>query len=218
MDTTQLRGHFDRHADEFDRLYRPGHQSPLERWLNRHFRSDIVGRYLATLKHIRRSGATSVLDIGCGPGHYLAALAAMGIPRLVGIDVSERMIELAGSHPDIAGNSNIELVRQDYLNWNSVERFDVVVAMGFFDYAPEPLPLLRRMREQSRLSTVASFPSRHWLRTSFRRIRRRLQGTTVCFYARDQIEELGLAAGFVRVDITKLPGWGMNFVGEFYSA
>jgi 2-polyprenyl-3-methyl-5-hydroxy-6-metoxy-1,4-benzoquinol methylase len=218
MDTDQLRSHFDRHAGDFDRLYHPGRQSPFERWLNRRFRSDIAGRYVAALEHVHKSGAKSVLDVGCGPGHYLAALAEMGIPRIVGVDVSEAMIKLARENPGVAGAASVELVCCDYLAWDSAEKFDVVLAMGFFDYVSNPVVYFKRMREQVRLSLCASFPSRHWMRTPIRLIRRRLQGTRVYFYDSDRIGQLSVNGGFARCVTNRLPGAGMNLLGEFFAS
>lgn len=217
MDTRQLRDHFNRHAGEFDRLYDPKRQSVLGRWLNRQFHSDIVNRYLAALEHVRGSGAKSVLDVGCGPGHYLAALAGMGIPRIVGIDTSEEMIDLARQQPALIGRSSVEIVHVDYSVWQTAERFDVVLAMGFFDYTSSPVPLLSKMNEQSRHSVFASFPSRHWFRTPFRWTRRRLQGTKVYFYSEAEILRAGREAGFTAVEVVRLPGAGMNQVAVFHS-
>lgn len=48
-------------------------------------------------------GATALLvaDVGCGPGRVAALLAAHGL-NVVGIDVSQAMLEVArGAHPDI---------------------------------------------------------------------------------------------------------------------
>lgn len=215
MDSEQLRGHFNRHAAEFDALYDSQRQSKFGRWLNREFRSDIVARYKAALAHVQAVHARSVLDVGCGPGHYLAALSKMGTPRLLGIDVSEKMIELAKHHEGILTSSNVDLIHGDYLAWMSEEKFDVILALGFFDYVRDPIPILQRMRSQSTHSVFASFPSRHWFRTPFRWIRRRMQGTRVYFYSEAQIRKLAAKSGFASVDITRLPGAGMNMLAVF---
>jgi 2-polyprenyl-3-methyl-5-hydroxy-6-metoxy-1,4-benzoquinol methylase len=215
VDSEQLRGHFNRHAAEFDVLYDSKRQSGLERWLNRKFRSDIVARHEAAIAHVRSIDAKSVLDVGCGPGHYLASLSKIGVSRLVGVDVSEQMIELAQNHPDISKSVAIELISADYLTWQSDEKFDVVLALGFFDYVRDPLPVLEKMHVQAMHSVFASFPSQHWIRTPFRWLRRRLQGTHVYFYSEAQIRELAVKSGFAGVDITRLPGAGMNVLAVF---
>lgn len=214
MDAEQLRDHFNRHAADFDRLYDPRRQSPWQRWLNRHFRRDIADRYILALEHVRKSGAGSVLDVGCGPGHYLAALAKIGVPRLVGVDLSGEMIALAQKNPDVCSIPRVELIQANYFEWEPGERFDVILALGFFDYVAEPLSLLRKMRFEAKHSVFASFPSRHWFRTPFRWTRRRLQGTCVYFYSETQIRELALEAGFGDVNVSRVPGAGMNFLAE----
>ncbi|HWO56341.1 MAG TPA: class I SAM-dependent methyltransferase [bacterium] len=215
MVSDQLRRHFDRHADDFDRLYYEGRQTAIQRWLNRRFRSDIVGRYRAALAHVASTQARSVLDVGCGPGHYLSALATMGVPRLVGIDLSERMLELARHNLAGEGITGVELVQRDFLEWETTEQFDVVLALGYFDYFDHPVEHLSRMRALARHSVFASFPSRHWFRTPFRWTRQRIHGTRVYFYDTSRIEALGREAGFPRCTVSKLPGAGMNFVTLF---
>lgn len=212
MDSEQLRGHFNRQATEFDVLYDSKRQSSVERWLNRKFRSDIIARYEAAIAHVRSTGARSVLDVGCGPGHYLGALTKAGVPRLVGIDVSETMISLARSHPGIVGSPSIELIKADYVTWKSAEKFEVLLALGFFDYVRDPIPILTKMQEQATNSVFASFPSKHWFRTPFRWTRRRLQGTRVYFYSEKQIRDLAAQAGFFDVEVRQLPGAGMNML------
>jgi thiamine-monophosphate kinase len=52
-----------------------------------------VGRFLSqfpdNLQHRPR-----ILDVGCGPGHYLKALHSLGL-ECVGIDISEKMVDIA---------------------------------------------------------------------------------------------------------------------------
>ncbi len=217
MDTRQLREHFNRHAEDFDRLYDVDRQSVFSRWFNRRFHADIAARYLAAIEHVRTSGAQSVLDVGCGPGHYLAALSRMGIPRIVGIDVSEHMLTLARHNSEIVQSQSIELVHGDFVTWQSTETFDVVLALGFFDYVAEPIDVLKRMRERANLSVFASFPSRNPIRTPIRWIRRRMQGTKVYFYNRAKIGALAQNSGFPEVEIEKIPGIGMNYLATFRS-
>lgn len=50
---------------------------------------------------VRDSGLGPVADLGCGPGHLTARLAALGVPAF-GVDVSPAMVELArAAHPDL---------------------------------------------------------------------------------------------------------------------
>lgn len=55
----------------------------------------------------------TVLDMGCGPGRHAVALAQQGI-RVIGVDISERFIEVAGDQAAAAGVAElVEFHRMD---------------------------------------------------------------------------------------------------------
>ena len=207
-----VRAYFERTAGAFDQLYGEEGQSSFSRWMNRRFRSDIVGRFVFTCEHVRKLQARGVLDVGCGSGRYLAAFAKLGVERMVGLDLSQPMLDLAARYVSEAGHANTQLVKADFDTFSSEERFDVVVAMGFLDYQPDPVSVLRKMRGFARHSVVASFPSRHWLRTPLRQMRYRLKNCPVYFYEPAMIDRIANEAGFHSTETTKLPGAGMDFV------
>lgn len=209
--------YFDRKADTFDLLYSEDKQGAVMRWLNRNFRSDIAERFLATLDCAAEVQADSVLDVGCGPGRYIAALADLGVHRLVGIDVSVAMLHLARSLTLPYRDANMEFVLADFDRWQSDETFDMVVAMGLFDYIADPIATLRKMRAHVKKCVIASFPSRHWFRTPFRKWRYKIRNCPVYFYDRESVEALAWEAGFTAVDVVKVPGAGMDYVARFYT-
>ena len=55
---------------------------------------------VAQLRHVAGSRAGWVLDIGCGAGHDIAALAHHGIDNVVGVDLSMVMVETARARSD----------------------------------------------------------------------------------------------------------------------
>ena len=207
-----VRSYFERAAGSFDRLYSEDKQSPFWRWLNRRFRSDIVGRYLRTCRHITETQAQSVLDVGCGSGRYLAAFAELGVKRMVGIDLSQPMLDLAGEQLRAAGHPNTDLIRVNFDDFKTDERFDVVLAMGFFDYQADPVRVLKKMRTLAGHSVIASFPRRHWFRTPLRRFRYWLKRCPVYFYDRETVLRFSEEAGFATVEATRLSGAGMDIV------
>ena len=182
------------------------------RWINRTFRSDIADRYLTTINHVAEVHAGSVLDIGCGSGRYLAAFARLGVRRLVGIDLSQPMLDLARRQIETTGHASTDLICGDFELHRFDEQFDVVVAMGFFDYQADSAALLAKMRSMARHSVITSFPSRHWLRTPLRQVRYRLKNCPVHFFDFDRIAAVAAKAGFSDVEIVKLPGAGMDYV------
>ncbi len=207
-----VRSYFERAAGSFDRLYSEEKQSPFWRWLNRRFRSDIVGRYLRTCRHITEVQAQSVLDVGCGSGRYLAAFAELGVKRMIGIDLSQPMLDLAGQQLRTAGHSNTDLICVNFDDFKTGEQFDVVVAMGFFDYQADPVAVLKKMRSLVRHSVIASFPRKHWFRTPLRRFRYWVKRCPVHFYDRDGVKKMAMEAGFASVEATRLSGAGMDIV------
>jgi SAM-dependent methyltransferase len=90
---------------------------------------------------------TRVLDLGCGPGLYANRLARAGAD-VTGVDFSSRSIAYAR---DIAARDGptVTYINDDYLTWDSIRRFDLVM-MIMRDYcalAPEQRRVLLRKVE-----------------------------------------------------------------------
>lgn len=70
---------------------------------------------------------TTVLDIGCGAGQYSIAIAKMA-KRVVALDFSEKMLELARTSAEKNGVTNIEFVQCD---WSDLSADDPLIRNGF---------------------------------------------------------------------------------------
>lgn len=68
---------------------------------------------------------TRVVDFGCGPGLYTSRLAQRGA-QVTGIDFSDRSIEYAREQARAAG-ADIQYLNQNYLDFTTDQRFDVVL-------------------------------------------------------------------------------------------
>jgi hypothetical protein len=88
-----------------------------------------------------------------------------------------------------------EFVNTDVLSYQPAERFDAVVAMGFFDYVDEPAKVLAHLRTLTLGTLVAAFPARWALRVPARKLSLAARGCPVFFYTRDGVLELCRAAG-----------------------
>lgn len=80
-----------------------------------------------------------VLDLGCGTGHRLAALAEQN-PNVefVGIDMTERSINIAKRLMDINKLSNVSLCCSKIEDLSFTNEFDIVVSTGVFHHMEQP--------------------------------------------------------------------------------
>jgi 2-polyprenyl-3-methyl-5-hydroxy-6-metoxy-1,4-benzoquinol methylase len=189
-----VRDHFDRDAERFDAIYeeaKPLHQRMFDR-----LRHVVVERFELVRALAPIPGAWSVLDVGCGPGRYGLALAALGARRIVGLDVAGKMLDLARAEFERAGVAERgEFVHSDFLSFRTDERFEVVLAMGYFDYLEEPLPHLKKMIEVCRGRVFASIPKRWEWRAPIRKAKFLAIRSFVRFYSKSEIRGVIRDAG-----------------------
>jgi len=195
--THGVRERFEQEAEAFHAIYRLD-RSPLARWFDRIFRKAIFQRYEMAFDLAGDVRGKSVLDIGCGSGVYVVDFARRGARRVVGLDFSERMLDLARREIELHGVGEVcELRNEDFLEAPVDEIFDVSIAMGVFDYVSDPVPFLRKMVSLTREQVIASFPAPSRVREPARRLRYRLAGKgDVYFYSERElrriVEETGL--------------------------
>jgi len=209
--------YFDRSGQLFDSLYSEEKVGALMRTVNRLFRSDVYMRYFLTMEHLKTVAAKTVLDAGIGGAKYAEGYVGCGVEMVTGVDISSTMLEFAREHvQSIPGHEKMfRFILSDIDHFKTDERFDVVVAMGFFDYVTDTLGTLKRLREFCSHSVIASFPSTSFWRTPIRKIRYRLKKCPVYFFKGDQILDLSRQAGFTSCDLTKIRGAGMDYVAVF---
>jgi len=95
---------------------------------NKKFIEDSV-KWIAS--HFKIKDKTKIADFGCGPGLYTTRFAEIGA-QVTGIDFSENSINYAKSVADQKG-LNIEYFQQNYLEFHTEERFDLIT-MIFCDF------------------------------------------------------------------------------------
>ena len=93
---------FDEYAREFDAIYGT-RNTPLNQFINPHFRQSMRLRYEKTLEGCDPIEGRSVIDIGCGPGHFAITLAQRGADPVLGVDFAEGMLDIARDHAAKAG-------------------------------------------------------------------------------------------------------------------
>ena len=181
--------YFEREAARFDAIYQD--RKPLvQRLVDALFRRVIQRRYQLVVNAVSAPGR-SILDVGCGSGRYGIELARRGASRSVGVDAAAAMIALAQSEAQRQGLSDRCIWEvAEFLSWKNQETFDVVTALGYFDYLEEPEPHLERMIAQARSLVFASFPKRWELRAPLRKLRFTLAGAYVRFYSKAEARAL----------------------------
>ena len=197
----RVRRRFTTKARQFDDLYED------ERFLVRLLRPGLFRRRQLAVDTVRSYPEPAVLDVGCGSGRIGELVIEAGSSRYVGVDFSEPMIELAqarlGRFADRA-----TLVTGDFLTAEIEGDFQVVLALGLFDYLPNPGDFAARMFELCSPGgcVVGSFPAWSPIKGPVRKVRYEWIGDCPIFnYDADGLERLFSGAGFGRVELHR-PG------------
>jgi SAM-dependent methyltransferase len=193
----RVRDRFTTKAYQFDDLYED------ERLLVRLLRPGLFRRRQLAVETVAAYERPVVLDVGCGSGRIGEFALEAGAGAYLGIDFSEPMIELARRRLARFGDT-VKLVTDDFLAAEFDRRFDVVLALGLFDYLPNPEAFATRMFELTAPggSVVGSFPAWSLRKGPIRKIRYEWIGNCPIFnYTRAGLERLWGDAGYERVEI-----------------
>ena len=148
---------WNRYASDFDSIYGTKN-SWFNNIINKLFRETMKIRFEKTLQIVPKE-EVSIIDIGCGPGHYCFSLAKVGVQNIKGIDFSETMISLAKDHAEELGLKNIidfEVV--NFLEFEPQKKFDYSIMMGFIEYFKNPELVLEKALSITNQKILISFP------------------------------------------------------------
>jgi SAM-dependent methyltransferase len=197
----RVRSRFSEQAQAFDDLYED------ERRLVRLLRPGLFRRRQLAADTVRTYEAPRVLDVGCGSGRIGEFALEAGASHYVGIDFAPPMVQLA--HQRLTRfDSRAELILGDFLQTALAGPFDVVLALGLFDYLPEPHRFTRRMFELCAVGgcVVGSFPTWSLVKGPIRKVRYEWIGDCPIFnYSRRELELMLGASGFAHLEIAS-PG------------
>lgn len=197
----RVRRRFTAEAKRFDDLYED------ERIDVRLLRPGLLRRRRLALETIDAYPQPRVLDVGCGSGRVGELALEAGASRYVGIDFAEPMIELAHERLRRFGG-RAELILADFLQTPPPGEFDVILALGLFDYLPDPGRFAERIARSCAPGgcVVASFPAWSPVKGPVRKIRYEWIGNCPIFnYTHPQLQRLFSEAGFERLEI-RAPG------------
>jgi SAM-dependent methyltransferase len=198
----RVRRRFRERARQFDDLYED------ERVLVRLLRPGLLRRRNLAVETVRDYAEPRVLDVGCGSGRIGEFVLEAGTRHYVGVDFSEPMIELARARLARFPEHRLELRCDDFLRAPLQGPFEVILALGLFDYLPEPHLFTRQMFSLCAPGgcVVGSFPTFSLLKGPVRKIRYEWLGDVPIFnYSARELRLLFGASGFERVEL-RAPG------------
>lgn len=195
--TDRVRAHFQRAASSFDRLYESRALS------GRLVRPGLYERYEIALDVARSYDRPRVLDVGCGSARIAEPLLDGGATEYVGVDFSAPMLALARERLARFGD-RAALIEADFLETDLDGPFDLVLALGVFDYVAEPEPAMRRIADLTAGSAVATFPRWSWIKGPPRHLRYEvILDCPIYDYTVRELRFLFGAAGFERVRVVR---------------
>jgi SAM-dependent methyltransferase len=206
----QIANYWDRIAPQFDAIY-SGKKNPIARSLDRWLRRDIYERFDWVIRKAGDASNLTVCDVGCGSGRFVAALAGRGA-RVTGLDFAPQMLDLAGDLVKQAGVADkCNFVLSDILDWKTNDKFDLVIAIGFWDYVADRLERLKVIRGITRDRFLSAWPRASTMRAAIRKRRLKVAGCPVYFWTHKQVEDYLTEAGF---SITSSEIYGQLFCVE----
>jgi ubiquinone/menaquinone biosynthesis C-methylase UbiE len=194
---------FESEARAFDSIY-SGEKSRFAVLLDRLLRRDVMARFREVMQECGDVRGIEILDLGCGSGRYSIELARRGAV-VTGIDAAGEMLAIARRLARDGGLlQRCSFIEGDFLSLPLDRIYSVTLAIGFFDYAADPIRSLRKMREVTRGRLIATFP-RFWTwRAPVRKMRLALRGCPVHFYTRRRVHELMRESGWASWRVRKI--------------
>jgi len=96
------------------------------------------------MEKLALSGNESILDIGCGDGKISAQLAqVLRHGQVLGIDLSEEMIQLASQQYPHAANPNLSFLQMDASKIHVPKRFDITFSNATLHWVKDQRSVLR---------------------------------------------------------------------------
>lgn len=195
---------WDNYSKDFDNIY-SHEKSEFYVLIDKIFRRDMYERFQFTIERSHPISDKSILDVGCGPGYYSLAFARQGAKRVIGIDYSEKMIQLANEHLERENlESNCQFLIKDILDYNPDLKFDIAIAIGFFDYVKDPLPIIKKIRRVTNEKMIFSFPRLFTWRAPIRKMRLMMKKLDVYFYSKRKLKLILESAGLKKYKIEKV--------------
>ncbi len=194
-ESRQIAQYWDAIAPDFDAIY-TGKKNFVSRSLDRLLRRDMYQRFDWVMRQAEQLRPATVCDIGCGSGRFVSSLAKKGA-QVTGVDFAPEMLKLAGQLVERDGVADrCKFVQSDVLDWKTSEVFDLVIAIGFWDYVTDPMGRLQVIRKLTGRTFLSAWPRHGTVRMAIRKVRLKVAGCPVYFWRQAEVESYLDRAGF----------------------
>lgn len=154
------------------------------------------------LKLIRKLNVRTVLDVGCGSGDNLAAVAhAMPQLELSGVDVSPGALALAAQRVPGASLGELDVQRE-----NLKKTFDLVMAIQVMEHLADDTAALRNM----------ALMAKQWVIVTSMRGHMRPSEKSIGHFRNYSNGDLRQKAAVAGLEVVDLFGWGFPFYSPLY--
>jgi len=198
---------FDGYAHDFSSIYKEDtkKRSSFDKLMDKLFRKDIEDRFDRTINGINKESISTVLDIGCGPGHFVVKFLEQG-KKVTALDIAPSMLEITKQRVQAMGREDeVEFILEDYSEHRFDQKFDAACVMGFFDYVEDPVIILKKLCDEVKKEIYISIPDNKGLLAWQRKIRYKMRNCPLFLYSREFLENSLKKAGCFEIsEITEI--------------
>jgi SAM-dependent methyltransferase len=178
---------FDGYAHDFSSIYKEDtkKRSAFDKLMDKLFRKDIEDRFDTTVEGISKDSIQSVLDIGCGPGHFVVKFLEQG-KHVTALDIAPSMLEITKQRVQaMDSEAQVEYVLEDYAEHEFSNTFDAACVMGFFDYVEDPVSILKKLLREVDKEIYISIPGDQGFLAWQRKVRYKQRNCPLYLYSKE---------------------------------
>ena len=188
---------FDGYAHDFSSIYKEDtkKRSTFDKLMDKWFRQAIKDRFDKTINETKKSSIKSVLDIGCGPGHFVVKFLEQE-KKVTALDIAPSMLEITKKRVQAMGKEEeVTFILEDYLEHKPIKKFDAACVMGFFDYVEDPVSILKKLLQEVNQEIYISIPGNKGFLAWQRKIRYNIRNCPLYLYSLERLTQCLKDAG-----------------------